>query len=202
MARPAFPSLVACLVCSAVTTAEVPRLFYPPSIYRVPPDYRGPVPPRIDFIGPLGNRLPPGPRRTLNRPTELGGAITDAIAPSSREAMSWQRANALGLYRNDGLDARLTGHYCPPGRVEQHYFYPKPWEAIRVGPRPTAKLAAETRSVNADGDDYEMLQAAPAEIDESLPPPTTDVDGQNDPRSEPEDLLPEANDLPNLGLVD
>ncbi len=196
-------SVVVPLVVGGTSLAEVPRLLYPPSAYRVAPDYQGPVPPRIDVIGPLGNRLPPGPRRSLNRPTKVGGAITNAIAPSSREAMSWQRSNALGLYENDGLSARLGHHHCPPGRVEQHYFYPKPWEAIRVGPRPTVKLAAETRAANAGaGEDYEMMQAAPAEIDDSLPPPTSDIDGITDPRSEPEDLLPEANDLPNLGLVD
>ena len=166
-----------------------------PEIYRVTPDYRGPVPPRIDVIGPLGNRLPPAPIRANNRPTELGGAITNAIAPSSREALSWQRSNALGLYENDGIDARLRHQYCPPGRVEQHYFYPKPWEVLPTAARPSQSIDYDDSEFDDDYADElessEEIQAPPEEVDEDLPVPMTDGDGIDDPRSEPDDLLPE-----------
>ncbi len=84
---------------------------------------------RIDVIGPLGNRLPASYRRVYNRPTNLGGKIAYWIAPSSQEAMAWHQAQHAGLYDNGGpLKAP-----CP--RVENLYFYPKPWEALQVGQR-------------------------------------------------------------------
>ncbi len=87
-------------------------------------DHRNkPVRPRIDVIPPMGNRLPPSYRWTYNRPTNLGGRIAYWIAPSSQEAMAWQRARQAGAYRN----------HLP--RLERHFFYPKPWEALPVGPR-------------------------------------------------------------------
>lgn len=90
---------------------------------------------RIDVIGPLGNRLPESYRRKYNRPTYIGGKIASKIAPSSQEAMSFHRSQELGLYDNNGIKGALTGQHCPPKRVEQHYFYPKPWEVLTVGPR-------------------------------------------------------------------
>lgn len=82
-----------------------------------------PVRPRVDIIGPLGNNLPPSYRRAYNRPRYLGGKIAYWIAPSSQEAMAWHNAVHRGYYRN----------HRP--RMETHYFYPKPWEALKVGPR-------------------------------------------------------------------
>lgn len=90
---------------------------------------------RIDVIGPIGNRLPPSYRRQYNRPTYIGGKIAAKIAPSSQEAMAFHRAEELGLYDNNGVKGALAGKHCPPQRVEQHYFYPKPWEALAIGPR-------------------------------------------------------------------
>lgn len=88
------------------------------------PDRRNhPVTPIIDVIGPLGNRLPPSYRRTYNRPSYLGGKIAYWIAPSSQEAMAWQNAYLAGAYRN----------HAP--RLERHYFFPKPWEALQTGAR-------------------------------------------------------------------
>jgi len=84
-----------------------------------------PVHQRIDVIGPVGNRLPPSHRRVYNRPTYVGGKIAYWIAPTSQEAMAWHRAEHSGAYK-------------PPKkcmRLEQHYFYPKPWEVLQVGPR-------------------------------------------------------------------
>ncbi len=49
--------------------------------------------------------------------------------------MSFHRAEELGLYDNNGVKGALTGKHCPPLRVEQRYFYPKPWEVLTVGPR-------------------------------------------------------------------
>ena len=81
------------------------------------------VHPRYDLIGPLGNRLPPSHRRKLNRPTNHGGRIAYWIAPSSQEAMAWHDATHRCLYKNDRP------------RIVVQYLYPKPWEAMRVGPR-------------------------------------------------------------------
>ncbi|TWT84011.1 hypothetical protein CA13_54850 [Planctomycetes bacterium CA13] len=82
-----------------------------------------PVHPRYDVIGPLGNRLPESYRRSYNRPTYLGGKIAYKIAPSSQEAMAWHRA-----------EHRCAYDKCEGRRVPQ-YFYPKPWEALKVGAR-------------------------------------------------------------------
>ncbi|EMI56545.1 hypothetical protein [Rhodopirellula sallentina] len=92
---------------------------------------------RVDVIGPLGNRLPESYRRKYNRPTYIGGKIASKVEPSSQEAIAFQRAEELGLYDNNGVKGALNGKHCPPQRVEQHYFYPKPWEVLAVGPRKT-----------------------------------------------------------------
>ncbi|MGB7345333.1 MAG: hypothetical protein WBD20_14050, partial [Pirellulaceae bacterium] len=49
------------------------------------------VRPRVDVIGPIGNRLRPSYRRELNRPRYLGGKLAYAIAPTSQEAIVWHR---------------------------------------------------------------------------------------------------------------
>ncbi|EMI22015.1 signal peptide protein [Rhodopirellula maiorica SM1] len=85
-----------------------------------------PVHPRIDVIGPLGNRLPESYRRKYNRPTYIGGKIAYCIAPSSREAMAWHKAEHRGSYDKKGCRTVMT------------YFYPKPWEALKIGPRPSS----------------------------------------------------------------
>ncbi len=82
-----------------------------------------PVHPRIDLIGPLGNLLPPSYRRRYNRPSNIAGKISYYIAPSSLEAMSWHASKHRNAYKD----------HKP--RTVMHYFYPKPWEAIKIGPR-------------------------------------------------------------------
>lgn len=77
-----------------------------------------PVRPRVDVIGPLGTSLKPSYRRRYNRPSNILGRLMYYIAPSSQEAMAWHSASHRGLYEN----------HRP--RVEQHYFYPKPWEGL------------------------------------------------------------------------
>ncbi|WP_246112388.1 hypothetical protein [Allorhodopirellula solitaria] len=99
---------------------------------------------RIDVIGPIGNRLPPSYRRQYNRPSYIGGKIAAKIAPSSQEAMAFHRSNELGLYDDNGIKGAFAGKHCPPERVEQHYFYPKPWEVLLVGPRDDRMQTSQT----------------------------------------------------------
>lgn len=99
-----------------------------------PPDKQHqPVHQRYDVIGPLGNRLPAGHRRKYNRPSYIGGKISYWIAPSSQEAMSWHRAVHSGAYK-----APKKHQY-----IYQQYFYPKPWQLLPVGPRPSSAAQAE-----------------------------------------------------------
>ena len=80
-----------------------------------------PVRQYVDVVPPLGNRLPMSHRRKLNRPRNIGGHVAYYIAPSSQEAMAWHDATHRGLYKNDRP------------RMLVHYFYPKPWEALKFG---------------------------------------------------------------------
>ncbi len=109
-----------------------------------------PVHPRIDLIGPLGNRLPMSYRRKYNRPTYLGGKIAYWIAPSSQEAMAWHEATHLRAYAD----------HRP--RIEKHYFYPKPWEALQIGPRVATGQAASSPSLQD-----ELYEASEYDLQES-----------------------------------
>lgn len=104
---------------------------------------------RIDVIGPLGNRFPPSYRRVYNRPTYLGGKVAYLIAPSSQEAMAWHKAEHIGAYKN----------HLP--RIENAYFYPKPWEAMRIGQRVSvlepAKQAARPLNYDSTFEDDGMI---------------------------------------------
>lgn len=135
---------------------------------------------RVDVIGPLGNRLPPSYRREYNRPTYLGGKITAKIEPSSQEAMAFHRADELGLYDDNGIKGWMAGKHCPPQRVEQHYFYPKPWEVLTVGPRRdrNADASSELEELDDDslygGENIELVSpvyVAPTDDVMELPPP-------------------------------
>jgi hypothetical protein len=110
--------------------------------------------PRIDLIGPIGSRLPPSYRRTYNRPTYLGGKIAYLIAPSSQEAMAWHRAEHAGAYKAPKKHQRL----------EQHYFYPKPWEVLTVGPRRSRLEPAEPAPVTP-GRMIEMMDTEARELE-------------------------------------
>jgi hypothetical protein len=89
-----------------------------------PPDWnRHGVTRRIDVIPPLGNNLPRSYAARYNRPAYMTGLIMHWIEPSSQEAMAWHRAVHRGYYRN----------HAP--RMETHYCYPKPWEALAIGGR-------------------------------------------------------------------
>ena len=103
-----------------------------------------PVHPRIDLIGPLGNWLPPSYRRRYNRPSNTAGKISYYIAPSSLEAMSWHASKHRNAYKD----------HKP--RTVMHYFYPKPWEALKIGPRvDTVKM----REINEAAPALPTLQA-------------------------------------------
>lgn len=169
-------ALAALLILPAVATAHHP-------------DRRcQPVKPRVDLIGPIGNRLPPEYRRSYNRPTYVGGKIAYLIAPSSQEAMVWHRSAHAGLY-----EGKKHGRYNR--RVDHQYFYAKPWEGIRVGARPDpnadkrrsslTKLATQSPEVQA-----EELKP-PKEIQEML-----DLDVDNDAPDTETLKGPETSDLP------
>ncbi|TWT93696.1 hypothetical protein [Neorhodopirellula pilleata] len=129
--------------------------------------------PRIDPIPPLGTRLPESYRRQYNRPSYIGGKIAAKIAPSSQEAMAFHRAESLGLYDDNGVKGFVNGKHCPPRRVEQHYFYPKPWEVLAVGPRPDrTENEADTILPEPIQLDAPLTLPAPVgELELELPPP-------------------------------
>ena len=113
-----------------------------------------PVHRRIDLIGPLGNRLPASYRWRYNRPTNIGGRIAYYIAPTSQEAMRWHRATHQGQYRRK--DHRMVANY----------FYPKPWESLRIGARPRTDSENESQYEPEMGDERE------SQGDQWLPDPT------------------------------
>lgn len=80
--------------------------------------------PRIDLIPPLGVKLSPSYARLHNRPSRRVGGWADHLAPTSREAIAWNEAKSQQAYKQKR------------GRLEKHYFYPKPWEGLLLGPRP------------------------------------------------------------------
>lgn len=133
------------------------------------PDWKShPVTPRIDVIPPLGNNLPLSHSARYNRPGYVTGKIAYWIAPSSREAMSWQRAYQLGYYADHA--PRMVTHYC----------FPKPWEVLGTGartdssepstpsiPMPVAPPAAAPTQVPSGIELVPPAELPPAE----LPPP-------------------------------
>lgn len=107
----------------------------------------------FDLIGPLGNRLPMSYRRRYNRPTNLGGKIAYYIAPTSQEAMRWHKATHQGQYQ------------CDAPRMVAQYFYPKPWESLRMGPRPGPQSKVDQdsqQSMSYESADWQADQAREA----------------------------------------
>ncbi len=135
-----------------------------------------PVRQRVDLIGPLGNRLDPGYRRVYNRPTYWGGKIAYLIAPTSQEAMAWHRAEHAGAYEAPKKHMRL----------EQHYFYPKPYHALTVGPRRTTDPSA----TRAPEPMPEMLETEPL---------TPSADPLPEPAGDPQLELPEIEPNEEVG---
>ncbi len=94
-------------------------------------------------------------RLQYNRPTYYGGKIAYHISPTSQEAMVWQENLAAGRY---------DGHNCPP--LYKGFYYPKPWEVLNTGPRPTYNTkATATKSPDPDMKAAEQ-QAATQEADD------------------------------------
>ena len=89
-------------------------------------------------------------RLRYNRPPyHAGKALYYVISPTSQEALSWK----------ENLDeGRYNGKDCPP--VYKSYMYPKPWEVLNTGPRPT--FASMDKPV--------PVQLAPATVPPNPPP--------------------------------
>jgi hypothetical protein len=141
------------LICTAST-----------SFAHCPDRSHKPVHQRVDCIGPLGNRLPISYRRRYNRPRMVCGWLAYWTEPTSQEAMAWHNAVHRGTYKKKM-------------RTEMQYFYPKPWEAMRIG----ARTAASDASLPPDGP--ETIEAGPAEPfdDQQLPASVIDVLQMNEP---------------------
>ena len=102
------------------------------------------VHPYYDLIPPLGNHLPLSYRRKYNRPRKTLGKMAYYFAPSSQEAMAWHNAQHRGYYE----------HHRP--RMVTHYFYPKPWEALRTGARP--ETAVDGEAIDVDSIEIDTLE--------------------------------------------
>ena len=183
-----------------------------PTMAHFPHRETKPVHPRYDVIGPVGNCLPPSYRRVYNRPTWLGGKIAHMIAPSSQEAMAWHNAEHMGLYDE---------HHHP--RVEQHYFFPKPWEALKVGARrpvdepapagedegmlDNAEPQIETTEIDQSGspteitEDPDTLSDEPASLDAPQPRPVDELPRPDEQPLDPEEPVLPLQD-PSAGLDD
>ncbi len=75
------------------------------------------------FSHPIWNSMPEY-RNVYNRPRFVPGYLAYKIEPSSQEAMAWQSNYCNGNYANH------SGPYVP------HYYYRKPWEALKTAARP------------------------------------------------------------------
>lgn len=158
-----------------------------------------PVHQRIDVIGPIGNRLEPGHRRKYNRPGYWAGKIAYKIAPSSQEAMVWHRAVHAGAYEAP------KNRY----RLEQHFFYPKPYEALTVGPRRSRSQVPEIGSAMptpaAETSLPETLDTVPLELSDpaspALPEPQADPELEL-PQIQLDDDVPSASDAGQSSVID
>ncbi len=145
------------------------------------------VHPRIDLIGPLGSWLPPSYRLRYNRPSNVAGKISYYIAPSSLEAMSWHAAKHRNAYKD----------HKP--RTVMHYFYPKPWQALQIGPRDSLSISDVNQGPSAlpASQAGETLQDVLQKEDDTL----ERLQNREDDGSSPSDerLLPPVTGDPSLG---
>ena len=86
--------------------------------------YLDPALPRQDIFSHHIWNSKPEYRKVYNRPRYIPGYLAYKIEPSSQEAMAWQTNYCNGNYANH------SGPYVP------HYYYPKPWEALKTASRP------------------------------------------------------------------
>ena len=132
-----------------------------------------PVRMRGDCIGPIGSNMRPSYRRVYNRPTNLQGKIAYLIAPTSQEAIVWHRETHRCAYERD-----LPRH-------EPLYFYPKPWEALQIGPRKINRTESSTTATESFDSGYGSQSVSlGAETIEPLPPAEVPL---GDPMMLPED---------------
>lgn len=138
------------------------------------PDHENmPVHQRVEPIPSWLNNIP-SHRERYNRPRYVGGKIAYWIAPSSQEAMSWHRSVHRGYYAN----------HAP--RMEDRYFYRKPWQALTVGPRvPLDSVAAN----NLEAIQNSAPSPAPSPTMGSGVTPNDEADGSIPP-AKPFELLP------------
>ena len=86
--------------------------------------YLDPALQRQDFFSHhIWNSIPEY-RAVYNRPRYMSGYLAYKIEPSSQEAMAWKTNYCNGNYANHA------------GPSVPHYYYPKPWEAIKTAARP------------------------------------------------------------------
>lgn len=164
--------------CNAITFCVIAQAVSANPLSAHHPDREcQPVYPRIDVIGPVGNRLPAGHRRRLNRPSHWEGKLLYKIAPSSREAMAWHAAEHKGYYD------------CDAPRMETQYFYAKPYERLRIGSR--VPRSAETSKAVSRKEETESR-------DDELPTLEEEIDENEEELEEVEDLPePAEGDLPD-----
>ena len=86
--------------------------------------YLDPAIQRQDFLSHHLWNSHPEYRKVYNRPRYVAGYLAYKIEPSSQEAMAWQSNYCNGNYANH------SGPSVP------HYYYPKPWEALKTVARP------------------------------------------------------------------
>ena len=86
--------------------------------------YLDPALQRQDFFSHQFRNSIPEYRAVYNRPRYMSGYLANKIEPSSQEAMAWKTNYCNGNYANHA------------GPSVPHYYYPKPWEAIKTVARP------------------------------------------------------------------
>ncbi|MFG0263362.1 MAG: hypothetical protein ACF788_13295, partial [Novipirellula sp. JB048] len=102
---------------------------------------------------------------------------------SSREAMAWHKADHRGAYTNKGC------------RSVTLFFYPKPWEAMRIGPR--ASSATQDSPDSPVAPDDEIVHVVPEVLEVS--PPAVLLDPRAD-AFEPASRGPAVGEVPSVEL--
>ena len=127
---------------------------------------------KVDVFDTVGAMLPAPYRWKYNRPTNWGGRLAYWFEPSSQEAMVWHDATHRGYYADDRP------------RIEKHFFYPKPWESIRRGPRTAGENAVPPAPVAEPAE----MKVMPIPAEE--PQPIKPVPQEKDAVPSPSDFLP------------
>lgn len=133
---------------------------------------------RVDVIGPIGTDCPPDYRRVYNRPRYWYGKMAYLIAPSSQEAIAWHRADHTGAYEG------IKKHQ----RLEQHYWYPKPWQALKIGARRPLNPKQEIEPTNVQDlvDEFQTEQPGSDELETPSAPSVDQLETLELPETEAE----------------